>query len=120
IGGSPARRFWPHGSAIGKRIGDRDKGKVVWREVIGVVRDISFPLNLANPDTVLQIYKPLVQEPWGFLFVRVRGPPPASFKEQVRRAVADLDRDVAVQQMYTVAEASHQYQHNLVVINNTP
>src|SRR4029450_5557951 len=86
---------------------------------IGVVRDISFPLNLANPDTVLQIYKPLVQEPWGYLFVLVRGPAPASFKEQVRRAVADLDRDVAVQQMYTVAEASHQYQHNLVVINNT-
>jgi putative ABC transport system permease protein len=119
IGESLARRFWPHESAIGKRIGDRDKGKVVWREVIGVVRDISFPLNLANPDTVLQVYKPLVQEPWGYLFVLVRGPAPASFKEQVRRAVADLDRDVAVQQMYTVAEASHQYQHNLMVINNT-
>ena len=119
VGESLARKFWPHESAVGKRIGDREKGQVVWREVIGVVRDISFPLNLANPDTVLQIYKPLQQEPWGYLFVLVRGPAPASFKEAVRRAVADLDRDVAVQQMLTVAEANALYQHNIMVVNQT-
>jgi predicted permease len=119
IGESLARKFWPHDSAVGKRIGDREKGEVVFREVIGVVRDISFPLNFANPDTVLQIYKPLVQEPWGYLHVLVRGPAPASFKQEVRRAVAELDPDVAVQSLLTVPEASDRYQHNIVVINNT-
>ncbi|HEY6547994.1 MAG TPA: FtsX-like permease family protein, partial [Vicinamibacteria bacterium] len=119
IGESLARKFWPNDSAVGKRIGDREKGEVVFREVIGVVRDISFPLNFANPDTVLQIYKPLVQEPWGYLHVLVRGPAPASFKQEVRRAVAELDPDVAVQSLLTVSEASDRYQHNIVVINNT-
>ena len=119
IGESLARKFWPHDSAVGKRIGDREKGEVVFREVIGVVRDISFPLNLANPDTVLQIYKPLVHEPWGYLNLLVRGAAPGSFKNEVRRAVADLDPDVAVQEMYTVPEASDRYQHNIVVVNNT-
>ena len=118
IGESLARKFWPNESALGKRIGDREKGVVVWREVIGVVRDIAFPLNLANPVTVLQIYKPLVQEPWGYLHLLVRGKAPASFKNDVRRAVADLDPDVAVQETFTIPEASARYQHNIVVINN--
>ena len=119
IGESLARKFWPHDSAVGKRIGDREKGEVVWREVIGVVRDISFPLNLANPDTVLQIYKPLVHEPWGYLNLLVRAAAPGTFKNEVRRAVSDLDPDVAVQEVYTVPEASDRYQHNIVVVNNT-
>jgi putative ABC transport system permease protein len=119
IGESLARKFWPNESALGKRIGDREKGEVVWREVIGVVRDISFPLNMAHPDTVLQIYKPLVHEPWGYLHLMVRGPAPASFKEEVRRAVAALDPDVAVQEMYTIPEASDRFQHNILVVNNT-
>ncbi len=119
IGESLARKFWPHDSAVGKRIGDREKGEVVFREVIGVVRDISFPLNLAHPDTVLQIYKPLVHEPWGYLNLLVRAAAPGSFKAEVRHAVADVDPDVAVQEMFTIPEASDRYLHNTVVINNT-
>jgi predicted permease len=119
IGESLARKFWPHDSAVGKRIGDREKGEVVFREVIGVVRDISFPLNFAQPDTMLQIYKPLVHEPWGYLHLLVRGAAPGTFKAEVRRAVSDLDPDVAVQEMFTVPEASDRFQHNIVVINNT-
>jgi predicted lysophospholipase L1 biosynthesis ABC-type transport system permease subunit len=119
IGESLARKFWPNETALGKRIGDRQDGQVVWREVIGVVRDIAFPLNLAHPNTTLQIYKPLVHEPWGYLHLMVRGPAPAGFKNEVRRVVAALDPDVAVQESYTVAEASDRYQHNIFVINNT-
>jgi predicted permease len=119
IGESLARKFWPNESALGKRIGDREKGEVVWREVIGVVHDISFPLNIAHPDTVLQIYKPLVQEPWGYLHLLLRAPAPASFKEEVRRALSALDPDVAVQEMYTIPEANDRFQHNLLVVNNT-
>jgi predicted permease len=119
IGESLARKFWPHDSALGKQIGDREKGEVVWREVIGVVGDISFPLSLAHPDTALQIYKPLVHEPWGYLHLLVRGTAPGTYKAEVKRAVADLDPDVAVQDMFTVPEASDRYQHNIVVINNT-
>jgi putative ABC transport system permease protein len=119
VGESLARKFWPNESAVGKRIADRQDNRVVWREIVGVVRDISFPLNMANPETVLQVYKPLVHEPWGYLQLLVRGPSPGMFKNEVRKVVSDVDPDVAVQEMYTVPEANERFQHNIVVVNNT-
>ncbi len=114
-----ARRFWPHESAIGKRIGDRQGDVVVWREVIGVVRDIQDALNPSDPSTMYQVYKPLVNEPWGYLWLIVRAPAPATFKNEVRRAVADVDPDVAIQQMVTVPEAADQFLRSFTVVNDT-
>jgi predicted permease len=114
-----ARRFWPHESAIGKRIGDRQGDVVVWREIIGVVRDIQDALNPSDPSTMYQVYKPLVNEPWGYLWLIVRAPAPATFKNEVRRAVADVDPDVAVQQMVTVPEAADQFLRSFTVVNDT-
>lgn len=114
-----ARQFWPGQSALGQRIGDRQGDRVVWREVIGVVGDINFAVSVSNPDTMFQVYKPLAHEPWGYLFLLVRGAAPGSFKNEVRRAVADIDPDVAVQELYTVPEAIDRYAHNTVLINQT-
>ena len=119
IGETMARHFWPNASALGKRIGDRQGDTVVWREVIGVVRDIQFALNPSYPSTPYQVYKPLVNEPWGYLYLLVRGPQPARFKSDLRRAVNDVDADVAIQEMYTIPEAFERYQHNFTVVNNT-
>ena len=115
-----ARHFWPKESAIGKRFGDRSQNNtLVWREVIGVVRDVHFQLNLANPSTMFQVYKPLVNEPWGYLWLLVRGPAPVTFKSEVLKAVADVDPNVAVQEIFTMPEAADYYAHNIVVINDT-
>ncbi len=114
-----ARHFWPNKSAVGQRIGDRQGDKVVWREVIGVVRDIQFALNINTPSTRFQVYKPLVNEPWGYLFLMARGAEPARFKSDLRHAINDLDSDVAVQDLYTIPEAADRFERNLVVINNT-
>jgi predicted permease len=119
INATMARHFWPGESAIGKKIGDRVGDTVVWREVIGVVRDIQFALSVSNPETMFQVYKPMVNEPWGYLFLLVRGPAPASFKNEIRRAVADIDPDIAVEQLYTVPEAADRFQHNFVVVSQT-
>jgi ABC-type antimicrobial peptide transport system permease subunit len=114
-----ARNFWPNESAIGKRFADRTDNTVVWREIIGVVGDIQFAVNVSNPATNFQVYKPLVNEPWGYLFLLVRGPVPASYKNDVRRTVADIDPDVAIQEMYTIPEAFDRFGHNFVVVNST-
>ena len=76
--GSSGRTRAP--SASGSAIARSDK--VVWREVIGVVRDIAYPLSFSNPDTMLQIYKPLVHEPWGYLNLLVRGATPGDLQER--------------------------------------
>jgi ABC-type antimicrobial peptide transport system permease subunit len=68
---------------------------------------------------MLQVYKPLVHEPWGYLHLVVRGATPGQLKNAGRRAVSAVDPDVAVQQMYTIPEAVDRFQHNIVVVNNT-
>ncbi len=114
-----ARHFWPNGSAIGRRVGERNGDQITWREVIGVVGDVQFALNITNPPTAFQAYKPMVQEPWGYMFLVARGASPARFKSELRRVVADLDPDVAILEMYTVPEAADRFQHNIVVVNET-
>ncbi len=114
-----ARHFWPHESAIGRRIGDRQGDTVVWREVIGVVRDIQDALNPSAPSTMYQIYKPLVNEPWGYLWLVVRAPAPGTFKNEIRKAVADVDPDIAVQLVYTVPESADLFLRSFMVVNDT-
>ena len=119
INASMAKSFWPNESAIGKRIGDRENDKIVWREVIGVVSDVGYPLNIVDQSAHYQIYKPIVQEPWGYLFLSARGQNPGRFRNELRRVVSDIDSDVAIQEEYTIDEASKQLNHNLYVIQDT-
>lgn len=97
-----ARRFWPDESALGKRIGgyDRANPDPQWQEIVGVVNDIRFPANLARPDTLWQIYRPIAQEPRPFLAIELRSVgPPESLVMALRRAVAELDPDLPVNEL---------------------
>jgi putative ABC transport system permease protein len=119
INESLARRLWPDGNAIGQRIGSLDSGDVYWAEVIGVVRDVDSAGNTRAPVTPWQIYKPLAQEPWSFLRLVLRSPAPGSLGETLRRAVAEVDADLAVTNVATVRQAVDQQQHNLVLAVKT-
>jgi putative ABC transport system permease protein len=111
-----AQHFWPHQSALGQRIGSLDGKATVWREVIGVVRDVDFAGNVGDPGTRYQIYRPLVQEPWGYLNLILRSRSPQALKRELKRAMVDVDPDVAIEQIDTVPEAIDRMQHNFFVI----
>jgi putative ABC transport system permease protein len=92
-----ARRFWPNESPIGKRIGSQGPNPQ-WQQVVGVVNDIAFPASLDDPYTRLETFRPLAQVPWsGGLTIAVRSStPPEAFANDLRSAVAGLDRDMPV------------------------
>lgn len=84
-----AHAFWPSESPLGKRIGDADD----WQEIVGVVSDVRFPVDPSQPITRFQTYRPFAQDPRSPLAVVLRGNVPA---ETLRKAVAELDPDQAV------------------------
>src|SRR5664280_185985 len=111
-----ARQLWPGQSALGRRIRSDDSGYITWAEVIGVVRDVDTAANFSEPSTTLQIYKPIVHEPWAWANLVLRGPAPAGLAESLRRAVAEVDPDLAVDQVATVRQFIDQQQGNLRLV----
>jgi len=111
-----ARQLWPGQSALGRRIRSDDSGYITWAEVIGVVRDVDTAASFSEPSTRLQIYKPLVDEPWAWANLVVRGPAPAGLADGLRRAVAEVDPDLAVDDVGTVRQFIEQQQRNLFLV----
>jgi len=118
INESLAHHFWPNESAIGKRLASGDGGQHAWREVIGVVRDVSFAGNVVFSFTPYQVYRPLVEEPWGYLNIALKSQSPLSLKNELNRAMVDVDADIAVEDVYTVREAVAAFQRNLMLVRN--
>ena len=112
-----ARQFWPNESAVGKRIGDPDPNDRNWSEIIGVVRDVGFVANIGVQDTPYQVYRPLVQEPWGYIAIALRAKNPASLAEPLRRAIATIDPDLPIADLRTVGQAVDDAQRNFKVAN---
>jgi len=114
-----ARQFWPNESAVGKRLGVTENNQVVWREIIGVVGNVDMAANIANPATTLHVYRRLTQEPWSVFNVALRSDQPATLADAARRAVAELDPDLALDRVTTVEQFINGTQHNLIVIGHT-
>jgi putative ABC transport system permease protein len=97
-----ARRYWPEGRALGRRI----KRAKTWLTVVGIVADVQDgPLGTAPGNT---FYIPLPQNPKSanpvaYLLARTRVPP-ASVADAVRHAVLEVDRDQPIGKMTTMDE----------------
>ena len=103
-----ARKHWPGGDAIGKRI--RFYGppeRTPWREIVGVVRDVKHELNIpVEPE----YYLPHAQDPWNAMVMVARtSVEPASLAAALRQQVWTIDKDQPVfdvKTMYEVRSAS--------------
>lgn len=81
---SVARRFWPHESAVGKRLrqsADRNPDSLI--TVVGVVHDFHYREYRQSTPTVFRPYRQVLAQ--GYLVMRTRGP--AVPTEVFRRAV---------------------------------
>jgi len=112
-----ARRFWPNESALGKPIRSNDPADREWREVIGVVRDVTDPGHFGALDTSLQIYRPMAPEAWNNFILAARAAAPDSLAETLRRTVAGLDGDLPLAYPRTVERALDYARHNFQVVN---
>jgi predicted permease len=113
-----ARQFWPGENPIGKRLGSSDPGNKDWDEVIGVVRDVGFAGNLSLPDTRLQIYRPLVQEPWNYLSISLRTTAaPDTLSHSLRTAIAEIDPDLPAYNIRTVQQSLDHLARNFQITN---
>jgi putative ABC transport system permease protein len=112
-----ARRFWPQESAIGKRIRRLASNDRAWREVIGVVRDVSFADAAARPTSPLQAYRPLIQDSSDHFTVVLRSATaPAALTASLRREVAAIDPNVPVDQIRTATAYLDTINHDVHVV----
>ena len=113
INSSLAKALWPGRSALGQRLCSMDSGQPYWAEVIGVVRDAESVASLQPPATPFVVYKPLVHEPWGWVYLVLRSDRPETLVEPLRRTVESLDPDMPAYGIQTVPQAVQAAQHNL-------
>jgi putative ABC transport system permease protein len=101
-----ARRYWPAGQAVGKRLSsstDKD-GHPDWCEIVGVVDDVR-DVDLTKPPKA-EVYLPISQNLTSSanLLVRANGDS-NSLERAIRDAVWSIDRDQPVQDMSTLEQA---------------
>jgi putative ABC transport system permease protein len=117
ISASMARRFWPHGDAVGKQIKPRfPEMKVYWLpesknlplRIVGVVGDVNqggmwgVSQDQATPP---QMYLPYLQTPSSIMHLLVRTPAdPARLTGPIRREVYAVDIDQPVFDIKTMDE----------------
>ncbi|HZS05564.1 MAG TPA: ABC transporter permease [Blastocatellia bacterium] len=98
-----AKKFWPNGDAVGKRMrftGPPDRNP--WMEVVGVVADVRHEMDLA---VTTDYYLPHAQDVWATMFLVVRtGTEPMALASAIRHEVQAIDRDQPVWEVNTMAQ----------------
>jgi len=96
-----ARGYWPGEDAIGKRISLLQEQRTL--EVVGVVGDVREP----SPGYTVEheIYWPRMQQArWAAYFLIRSGSAPQTIVPEVRRRIAELDKDLILSAMGTLEE----------------
>lgn len=99
-----ARRFWPGGTALGRRIRVGDDGR--WLTIVGVVGDVTM-YNWWDGVDFQRVYVPLLQAPGGgvlFAAVRAAGAP-AAIAPSLRASVQGVDAQLPIQRVRSIESA---------------
>jgi predicted permease len=103
VNATMAHRFWPSGSAIGKRVRFNDQ----WLTIVGVVSDVKH--SALSDTTRITLYLPARQQDTPYLTVVLRARLNAEqLMPAVRRTVASLDPAVPVTRVDAVPELVSQ------------
>jgi putative ABC transport system permease protein len=103
VSGALARRFWPPGQALGKRIKVGPADSEPWMQVIGVVGDVRTGSLEGSAD--LTSYEPHPQRPWNGMFMMVRtAAEPTAMTDTVRRALREIEPQVLISDEATMTE----------------
>ncbi len=107
ISESMAKKCWPGENPVGKRIGTIDPGadptKVDWAEVVGVVRDYHHLFDFLGGNDATKLFKPWAQNSHRWVFFHVgTNVEPESLRESIRRAVAGVAPDFALDELVPV------------------
>jgi putative ABC transport system permease protein len=102
-----ADRFWPGQDPLGKRLAQGVQGfgdELEYRTVVGVVDNVRV-LSLTGDQPLGHYYVPLSQQPDARLFIVIKSAlPPAAVTTALRGAVAELDPNMPVFDIRTMAE----------------
>jgi putative ABC transport system permease protein len=106
VNAAMARRYWPGGSALGKRLGLSEGG---WAEIVGVVEDGRHRIvGQAQPPFA---YFPYLQSRGGDSYMTLvwrQRSDTASVLAAVRREVEAVDPDLPLQSLMSLSEAARQ------------
>jgi len=91
------------GNAVGRRLNVNNPDNPIWREIVGVAKDIkNFGV---RADSRNAMYLPYAQAPTGFMFTTVRTSlEPESIMGAIRTEAAELDPDIALATLQPMEE----------------
>jgi predicted permease len=100
-----ARRLWPEGGAVGRRIGLVGAGGTRWLTVVGVAPEIQYEeFGEQTSQSALHVYVPYAHTASRLMAFLVRGAAPAdTLVAPVRSALAEVAPDVPVFDLQTMA-----------------
>jgi predicted permease len=104
---SLARRYWPGGNPVGRRVLIEDRQELRPYEIVGVVADVR-AAGLEEP-VEPTMYVPLAQNPSSILCITLRtSGEPSAVGGQLRAAVWSVDREQPVQSVMPLSELASE------------
>jgi putative ABC transport system permease protein len=100
-----ARRLFPDGHVLGRRVRDPETESATWMEVVGVVADVR-SIDLAQEPAPYQLYLPAAQDPRRDVVLSVRlDDASAPTFAAIRTAIAELDDALVPRRLTTATDA---------------